>query len=147
MKNRYSFRGKKVRDGEWVVGNLLYPDSINEFFVIPVRHPYIDPYMFIVKPQTIGQCTGLKDMHGNLIFEGDILKLHGEGAKKFSEVHRIFWFKDRWALRAYKAGDSVRRVSWVIDKGKNTEIIGNIHDNPELLEGKPCETQTGTEVL
>lgn len=78
---------------------------------------YIDDDRYVIE-----QCTGLKDKNGRLIYEGDIVK--------FREIGVITWSKYAPAFICEKDG-------WnVADVGKKLEIIGNIHENPELLEEK-----------
>lgn len=135
------FRGKVVGCSQWVYGSLLkIPHRWGTHYVIYSRDHeseiQIDQYgaigveleegvdvyeskcMFEVDPDTIGQYTGLKDSEGREIYEGDILVLVPDGCIK----HIVSWNKQEAAFNV---------VSWGIHRAR---IIGNIHDNPELLE-------------
>ena len=130
------FRGKCCTTGEWVEGFLgievlddyvIQQFSFDEYFASEC----IDQYS--VKLETVGQYTGLTDKNGKKIFEGDILEGDLEdsldpGAKWRSE---IIWGKFGWNCKDNKI--SLPMDEYDIREG---EVIGNIHDNPELLEVK-----------
>lgn len=129
------FRGKCCTTGEWVEGflGIEVPDdyviqqfSFDEYFASEC----IDQYS--VKLETVGRYTGLTDKNGKKIFEGDILEGDLEdsldpGAKWRSE---IIWGKFGWNCKGNKI--SLPMDEFDILEG---EVIGNIHDNPELLKG------------
>ena len=133
------FRGKCCTTGEWVEGFLgieelddyvIQQFSFDEYFASEC----IDQYS--VKLETVGQYTGLTDKNGKKIFEGDILEGDLEdsldpGAKWRSE---IIWGKFGWNCKGNKM--SLPMDEYDIREG---EVIGNIHDNPELLEVKEHE--------
>lgn len=128
------FRGKCFNTGEWVEGflGIEVPDdyviqqfSFDEYFASEC----IDQYS--VKLETVGQYTGLTDKNGTKIFEGDILEGDLEdnldpGAKWRSEV---IWGKFGWMC---KGRQTLPMDEYDILEG---EVVGNIHDNPELLKG------------
>jgi uncharacterized phage protein (TIGR01671 family) len=93
----------------------------------------------MVIAESIGQFTGLHDKNGKEIYEGDIIK-----DKKYNYKHLIRYSNDKACFTATivkYVGDNISErfwesdvtQSWIIECGK--EIIGNIHDNPELMEG------------
>ncbi len=77
------------------------------------------------------QCTGLKDKNGNLIYEGDILKSIFSDEK----LYEVIWCADCYKLRVFTKS-SRKTLEYLGLKNTKTsyEIIGNIHENPELLE-------------
>lgn len=146
MKDRYLFKAKRLDCGEWVEGNLIRNQD-HSFIVEPVNYshigycldcdrPYID--QFDVIPETVCQYTGLTDKKGNKIWESDICKIRfelpDEPLNGLYEYHncKIFWDEERLK---YVYGD--KENTWD-DLGEclaeDLEVIGNIFNNPELLE-------------
>lgn len=133
------FRGKRTYNGEWVygwpfadtadcslkkVGKCGCPHDGREYFIVEWVDDFHEYEEREVIPDTVGQYTGLKDKHGKRIFEGDILSL------RTGRPH-VVRFKDG----AFILEDSAIPISFAI----KFEIIGNVHDNPELIkeEEKP----------
>ena len=121
------FRGKRVDNGTWAYGDLLHCDDEREIN----SESYGENGGYII-PETVGQYTGLTDKNGKKIFEGDILEGDLEdsldpGAKWRSE---IIWGKFGWNCKGNK-------ISLPMDENdiREGEVIGNIHDNPELMGG------------
>jgi uncharacterized phage protein (TIGR01671 family) len=88
-----------------------------------------------VNPETVGQYTGLSDKNGKKIFEGDILSYEYGDLKKQGFVY----YYDRGAKFGIKQNDGYGNLSLLHDtqvKAWNVTVIGNIHDNPELLKGE-----------
>ena len=130
------FRGKQVGNGEWVEGNLItgkwYLDEREIVAIAPLDNAFY-PHCemsewYEVDPATVGQYTGLTDKNGKKIFEGDIVEeydIWGE-FERFGTVswHDLFC---AWHIGKPKAMYNSPVASYV--------VIGNIHDNRELLEG------------
>lgn len=121
------FRGKRLDNGEWVYGDLLTKDK-NGNYCPRIKNSESYPFSFQVDPTTVGQFTGLYDKNGNKIFEGDILVSE-------TIMHKIVW-NDEWA-KFQAISESIYSPSslnqeWINMYGK--VVIGNIHDNPELLK-------------
>ena len=83
------FRGKRVNNGEWVEGGLYEEKRTHESYFLIVRtavdlikeeYGHVPAEFFLVDPDSIGECTGLK-ANGKLIFEGDILEREYLGTK------------------------------------------------------------------
>ena len=138
------FRGKHMHvcpenkhlDGTWVEGYLADENHIND-----------GKCEFLIDPETICQYTGLIDKNGNLIWENDIVKFEDCGEEgyeykegfDFENKARVEFTEGRWSLTDFVSDNSA-----VIDEMYNyaefmnlwgeCEVIGNIFDNPELLE-------------
>ena len=120
------FRGKRIDNGEWVQGDLYHR---NEEVLI---NNYQKGFNLAVSPETVGQFTGLTDKNGKKIFEWDIVDCWSEGVNAKGTVQQR---KDgMWII--YPAWQ--KTIMWGLcpDEYCHTtvEVIGNIHDNPELLE-------------
>lgn len=114
------FRGKSKNTGMWVYG---FPRIIS-------KKAYVE---YEVDPSTIGQYTGLKDKNGKEIYEGDILEQ--ESFFGYPIRHVVGWSEENALFTAKLMQDDfpTSRIAqyWVSKKA----VIGNIHDNPELLKG------------
>ena len=125
------FRGKRVDNGEWVYGDIIH--SAWKTFTKDCNDKYTNPRRLAentadfrcieVDPATVGQYTGLKDKNGKEIFEGDILRDVDIG-----NVKQIIYNSPAFVLV-----DENRYFYWTYHVDEY-EIIGNIRDNPELLE-------------
>jgi uncharacterized phage protein (TIGR01671 family) len=84
-----------------------------------------------VSPATVGQYTGLIDKNGAKIFEGDIVDMMPVGSETNQDVGVIEW-RDGYGLFVARI---TQTKSWNLSPNDTIEVIGNIHDNPEILEG------------
>lgn len=125
------FRGKRIDNGDWVYGSLI--DGIYGAVPVIATLPSMDDDFTLdfeydhVDPATLGQYTGLKDKNGKKVFEGDIIRKTNEGRHP-----QIFTANIRTNFRVneevyYSPCDH-------FTESCEYEIIGNIHDNSELLE-------------
>ena len=121
------FRGKRIDNGEWLEGSFLN-DRDGSFYICPSVSDisYGDGgnrrrigCWYKVDPSTVGQYTGLKDKNGKRIFEGDILTLR-------TGIPYVVRFEDG-AFFLENTEISIRFAN-------KFAVIGNIHDNSELLE-------------
>ena len=144
------FRGKRKDNGEWVYGdlikNLIYDGREKEIRIGDIYFEHNgDIHGTAVReviPETVGQFTGLCDKNDNKIFEGDIIHIKcGYGLSTFVGKGIVFFDEKRLQFRV----KSVKPSSFDSEKGNvydecdfmvidSYEVIGNIYDNPELLE-------------
>ena len=122
------FRGKRVDNSEWVEGYYCRAFRwAGDKEPVPAIQEN-DSFMFrAIDPETVGQYTGLTDKNGNRIFEGDIIKFC-TGLKK---PYIVEFDTGRFVLTRSDAHAEIIDVCIV-----PCEVIGNIHDNPELLKGE-----------
>ncbi len=126
------FRGKSLRN-EWVYGGYVGICNGGKIAELTVIHIIEKCDNELVKTETVGQFTGLTDKNGKKIFEGDIVKIHRKYLNAGCEedcLYEVIWHKHWccWALRNLKP----TQCCYLSDV-KDGEVIGNIHDNPELL--------------
>lgn len=133
MNDRYLFRAKRIDSGEWVEGyytyypNGLYAEGI---IVHVIRDTSAYPgklELYSVDPSTICKCTGLKDKNGKLIWENDIIKC-GE------YTTRVSWNKKYASWVLSRSGWLYHHFFGESQNPEDCEVVGNIFDNPELLE-------------
>ena len=128
------FRGKRVGDGEWVVGTLVKmgPVGYVRHFILP---DYASAFYDIeVDPATVGQYTGLTDKNGEKIFEGDIITCSQYLGGNFVDYHIEKGYVEMkfGAFGLHRKQGYYRPFKdWLEDY--EFEVTGNIHDNPELL--------------
>ena len=123
------FRGKRMDNGEWIEGSLLGIDWCDKPSTYSIAPNTPVSVFYSVIPETVGQYTGLTDKNGVRIFEGDIVSL----VKHDSLIYKVVYVPCRYELVNSKGVNC-----FVLDiyKSENIEVIGNIHDNPELLGGE-----------
>ena len=135
----YLFRGKRKDNGEWVFGGLYQYDRDTVYIMS-------EGINYEVDPETVGQYIGLTDEKFVMIFDGDILTadeypFQDEGKPNYYGV--VCWFDDSaqfgYELKCVnpeKNGISDGICEAFGNSDYKFKIVGNIHDNPELLEGK-----------
>lgn len=129
------FRGKDYETGEWTQGHFF--QRLGHYPAIIEPRPHNGKVMYVetaVSDETVGQFTGMLDKNGKEIYEGDILRL-GNSPSGICEVKwngSITAFCIRFSYENELGSKPLGE--WVICE-RDIEIIGNIHDNPELLKG------------
>ena len=140
------FRGKRTDNGEWIEGCFLDKNNIGIFYD-DTEESDCSVHIFPVVSKTVGQYTGLTDKNGKKIFEGDILA--GDDYPFTSDSERnyfaeVVWFDNCTAFGTVTHRNPKSNVRGISDGNTDFiedfesikwEVIGNIHDNPELLKG------------
>ena len=125
------FRAKRKDNGQWVRGLPFAVHATSEVEGIETW----DGERHLIIPETLGQCTGVKDSNGNLVYEGDIIQI-------FEDVKKMFNISDgavRWVRGMFCIGYSGQILSSLdavasFDGILRGDVIGNIFDTPDLLE-------------
>lgn len=144
MQDRYLFRGKRIDNGEWVHG-YLFDDGFENGRVF-IGGIVIEKYngtacddwnvtginFYEIDPNTICQCTGHKDKNSNLICENDIVK------DKNGNLYKAFWrdnyYQFSWICIKSNSLPVGAKWDFYSIKSFEIEVVGNVFDNPELLE-------------
>ena len=146
------FRGKRLDNGEWVEGwyqpetTIKHWNGSQETVGVTSAYKVEEGFLedTLVDPPTVGQYTGLTDKNGKRIFEGDMIKpFDDEVGKMVVEFHHGQFLLCLYGERGYMA-----EYGWeeegnygcfeaepLSSYGDDIEVIGNIHDNPEMLKG------------
>lgn len=131
MNREILFRGKRIDNGEWVEGYYFIDlENKKPYIMLKERRETIEDWMvksIEVIPETVGQFTGLLDKNGKRIFEGDIF-----GNNHVPCRHVIFKDGSFCFNVVHSQGADILSQ----DRVGRLEIIGNIHDNPEILTTK-----------
>lgn len=133
------FRGKRKYDGKWFEGYYYLSKNGKEAFILfpCTTFPWWDKA--VVDPDTVGQYTGLTDKNGKKIFEGDIVDIT-QYDSIYHKVHRccrskVFFSNFAFRTNAAPEYEDEEPLSYWFWNDCDFEVIGNIHDNPELLKG------------
>lgn len=133
MLDRYLYRGKRIDNGEWVEGFLMDENYINTpFNDNEVGGRFDDPVE--IDESTLCQCTGLEDKNGKLIYENDIVAYWDtysteSGLAEADCIGKVVWDDE---TISFQVTNRLSAESYeVLDE---CSVIGNVFDNPELLE-------------
>lgn len=141
------FRGKRKDNGEWVYGFYLELRACDGIFHLIVDE---DGEYYKINPKTRGEFTGLYDKNDKKIFEGDIVEFQfdndgcpfpDKNTKKRTGKVYFEKFRASFAIAMGRNGSSVlnNNLFRYVQNGNRVSVIGNIHDNPGLLEGEENE--------
>ena len=128
MEDRYLFKAKRVDDGEWVRGSLVYTFTGTPYVVTEYDHIMNFISINEVDPSTICQCTGLRDKNGKLIWENDIVVCRDFTEEKYV----IAWKQDEACFEYQQYGCSIMNFEQL--SGCEIEVVGNKFGNKDLLE-------------
>ena len=123
------FRGKSIY-GDWFYGDLInLTKKIKEI----CNHSQLE-HSHSVNPETVGQYTGLTDKNGKKIFEGDIVVMKIKG---YNTICKVVWADNVAQFQLWQT-NTIPNTPTALNLGNyDCEVLGNIHDNPELSE--ECE--------
>ena len=121
MDREILFRGKRIFDNEWVYGDFLQVIGQKPKVTCIMEQTPVAKN-FTVVPETVGQYTGLTDKNGKRIFEGDIIRRENDDIFEIAYIEKYM----RFVARRPNTVFSVFSMDTV-------EIIGNIHDNKQML--------------
>ena len=131
------FKAKRMDNGEWVEGYCVNISNKHSYIFtgkLDISNGYLDFEKYTVIPETICQYTGLTDKNGNKIWENDVVEAWSDGTMACGKVQQRI--DGTWIM--YPAWQN--KTMWYFipnEFGETTvEVIGNIFDNPELLEGR-----------
>ena len=152
MNDRYLFRAKRIDNGEWVEGYLVetrhntYHDGYRIIDKDGINYDELDYYepsfiSYVIDKTTICQCTGLKDKNGKLIWENDVIATDCGNARVMysndpSPYENSFYVDFEVIFENITDNENYRHDLGYWIKFRGFEVIGNIFDNPELLESE-----------
>jgi len=133
------FRAKNVMNGEWVCGDLVHYNHSHTHISIAEKEC---KEQYFVHPETICQFTGLQDSKGNDIYEGDILCIRQHELDilrcvfRETEINCVVEFRNGSFIPVMSDGRGYCWSNLIYDKLPTADytVIGNIHDNPEMME-------------
>lgn len=131
------FKGKRADNGEWVEG-YLYITQNGEYEISNYCKYYnCERNTYIVIPETVGQYTGMVDKNGTKIFEGDILKIKSCDYD-YEYTTQVYYSCHTLCVNIYGQDYDSTAIGFADDiwdeECCEVEVIGNIYDNPKLLE-------------
>lgn len=147
MERKIKFRGKTINGNEWIYGPTISQGTIkrkaNKWFMEVGENKWKG-----LQPNTLGQYTGLKDKNGKEIYEGDIVKNKEVGGYGMVYIGVVKYYEEdcRFGIDLTATNKFTKRCLFTVGKcsfndGHCTieyyneyEVLGNIHDNPELLK-------------
>jgi uncharacterized phage protein (TIGR01671 family) len=147
MKDRYLFKAKRLDNGEWVIGyygvigkrNVIIEEYAENYYCPDTCESRHGNQIHEVNSKTICQCTGLRDKNGGRIWENDIVKFDTYCYEKLASsiISQIKWCNDLCALSLVVNNRGTRgTLGHLLNLNNEGEVVGNIFDNPELLESE-----------
>ena len=143
------FRGKDIETGEWIYGDLIqrlgyYPAILTTYPMDDGKVGYAERE---VNEDTVGQFTTLRDKNGKEIYDGDIIYSEFSDGSNchclvgWNDEEACFGLMDEYAFRAKQEGYNFPKFDSIMllgfrNFGTKFEVVGNIHDNPEMIKRK-----------
>ena len=127
------FRGKRIDSGEWVYGTMYkIAIDLNPFILTAGK----SGCSYQVDEETVGQYTGLNDKNGKRIFEGDVCRFREWSNGEMCWVGKVHWERQQFMISGGPNKECETMFELCMSRfiPENIEVIGNITDNPELLE-------------
>ena len=124
------FRGQRIDNNKFVYGYYFYKSRTKQHIIYcSESEGVLVDKEFEIKPETLSQFTGLEDKNCKEIYEGDILRLG-------NTCSFVVWCLDGWKFNSYMERGILNLYVYINPTTGNevAEIIGNIHENPELLK-------------
>ena len=134
------FRGKRISSGDWQFGDLSHSQNdvvVNEKYT--TNRLINGMWIF---PETVGQFTGLYDKNGKEIYEGNLIKQINFNGEQYEAIYEVVYSGESFCLKMLKGNEKAMSNNSLSSFGyynedcilRKGEVIGNIHDNPELLK-------------
>jgi len=132
--NKILFRGQVKNTDYWVYGNVIY--TSNSAYIISGSDVvarksngkwHINNSCLLIESNTVGQYTTVDDKNGKQLFKDDIVRIP-ESMNNIEITGVIVWKKGRFLIKSILSG-----TTWDISYSTDIEKIGNIHDNPEMM--------------
>ena len=120
------FRAKRKDNGEWIYGNIFIPDYEDKPTEILIGTNVVR-ISYEVVPETVGEYTGLIDKNGTKIYDGDKVKYR-------NSIFEVRLYNGCWVIWNHKHAYEFEKYHYLSTYADLIEVIGNIHDNSELLK-------------
>ena len=126
------FRGKDIINAKWLFGDFVRDKSMTRTAILVNEADSYDECE--VNPESIGQYTGMKDKNGKEIYEGDIVRYRDPDFDEFA-IGEVIYYS---VTCSFVVAKDILEITALLSMCEY-EVIGNIHDNPDLLKTKANE--------
>ena len=141
MNREIKFRGKIIgKESDWWYG-FYFKRNTKYYILDPARDCFRD--VLEVFPETVGQFIGLCDEKDKEVYEGDIIQQVNFNGEQYTAVYEVVYCADAFCLKMIKGNEKAMEIKGLHSFGhiennklRKGVVIGNIHDNPELLKSE-----------